>query len=171
MNLFWEQLGKEHNKASFESGTKELDDYLQTQASQDIKRFLTSVIVLTGGGDQIIGYYTLSQACMTVEHFPSNVGKKLPRKRNVPCTLLGRLAVDYRYKGQGYGRALLHHALTKAALISNDVASYCVIVDAKDARAKDFYVRHGFIELVNQPLRLFIPLKGVREVIDLWHQA
>ena len=171
MNLFFEQLVKKHDKVSFDSGTRELDVYLKTQASQDIRRFLTSVIVLATAEGRIVGYYTLSQACITVSEFPDRIGKKLPPKRNVPCTLLGRLAVDHRYKGHGYGRALLQHALKKAAKISIEVASYAVIVDAKDMRAKDFYACHGFIELKNQPLRLFIPLAGIREVIDLWQQS
>ena len=170
MDLFWERLGGRHDKASFESGTSELDFYLKNQAGQDIRRSLTSVFVLTQKSGRIIGYYTLSQASLTVNEFPDNISKKLPPKRSVPCTLLGRLALDQRYRGQGYGRALLLHALKKAALVSEEVAAYAVIVDAKDIQAKEFYLRHAFIELKNQPLRLFIPLRGLREVIDLWNQ-
>ena len=169
MNLLLERLDARHDKASFESGAPELDIYLKKQAGQDIKRYLTSVFVLTEDTKRIIGYYALSQASIAVDEFPDNVSKKLPPKRDVPCTLLGRLAVDHRHRGQGYGRALLYYALKKAAVISLDVASYAVIVDAKNMQAKEFYKRHGFLELKNQPMRLFIPIRGIREVIDLWN--
>jgi GNAT superfamily N-acetyltransferase len=169
VKLFWERLDTRHDRASFDSGTPELDYYLKNQAGQDIRRNLTSICVLIEDSRRIIGYYAISQASLTVDEFPDNVSKKLPPKRNVPCTLLGRLAVDQHYRGQGYGRALLFHALKKAAMISLDVASYAVIVDAKDMKAKEFYKQHGFLELKNQPMRLFMPIRGIREVIDHWN--
>ena len=169
MGLIWERLDARHDKVSFESGAPELDSYLKNQAGQDIRRYLTSIFVLTEDTRRIVGYYAISQASLAVDEFPDNVGKKLPPKRSVPCTLLGRLAVDLRYRGQGYGRALLFHALKKAAMISLDVASYAVIVDAIDMQAKEFYKRHSFLELKNQPMRLFMPIRGIREVIDFWN--
>ena len=169
MNLFWERLDTRHDRASFESGAPELDFYLKNQAGQNLRRYLTSIFVLTEDTRRIIGYYAISQASLTVDEFPDNTSKKLPPKRNVPCTLLGRLAVDLRYRGQGYGRTLLFHALKKAAVISLEIASYAVIVDALDMQAKEFYKRHGFLEPKNQPMRLFIPIRGLREVIDFWN--
>ena len=133
MNLFWERLDARHDKASFESGAPELDFYLKNQAGQDVKRSLASVFVLTEGTGQIIGYYAISQASLTVNELPDNVAKKLPSKRSVPCTLLGRLAIDRRYRGQGHGKGLLFHVLK------------------------------------NQPMRLFMPIRGIREVIDIWN--
>ena len=169
MDLLLERLDARHDKASFESGSPELDIYLKQQAGQDIRRYLTSVFVLTTDSRQIIGYYALSQASVAVDEFPDNISNKMPPKRDVPCTLLGRLAIDYRHRRQGYGRALLFYALKKAAAISLDVASYAVIVDAKDMQAKEFYMRHGFLEFKNQPMRLFIPIRGIREIIDIWN--
>ena len=169
MSLVWERLDARHDKASFESGAPELDYYLKFQAGQDVRRHLASVFVLTEDTRRIIGYYAILQASLSVDEFPCNVSKKLPPKRSVPCTLLGRLAVDLHYRGQGYGRALLFHALRKAAIVSLEVASYAVIVDAKDMQTKEFYKRHSFLELKNQPMRLFMPIRGIREVIDFWN--
>ena len=169
MALLWERLAGRHDKTSFESGSPELDNYLKYQAGQDVKRSLTSVFVLAEDTGRVIGYYAMSQASLTVNEFPDDISKKLPPKRSVPCTLLGRLSVDQHYRGQGYGRALLFHALKKAAVISLEIASFAVIVDAKDIQAKEFYRRHGFLELNNQPMRLFMPVRGIREVIDIWN--
>ena len=52
---------------------------------------------------------------------------------------MSRLAVDHSFKGQGLGGALLADALTRAA--HSDIASYAMIVEAKDTAAADFY-RH-----------------------------
>ena len=163
MQLFWDKLNAGHDKANFESGVPELDEYLKIQANQDVKRNLSSVFVLGDENGHIIGYYAISQHSLTVEELPEQTSKKLPSKRKVACTLLGRLAVDKRYRGQGYGEKLLFHALNKALAISKEIASFAVIVDAKDENAKRFYQKYDFLSLKDMPLRLYIPMKGLEQ--------
>ena len=167
MQLFWDKLNASHDKLGFESGVKELDVYLKTQATQDVKRNLSSIFVLGDENGHIIGYYAISQYSLTVEELPEQAGKKLPLKRRVACTLLGRLAVDKRYQGQGYGEALLFHALNKALVISKEIASFAVIVDAKDEKARRFYQKYDFMNLKDMPFRLYIPIKGLEQKFDL----
>jgi len=167
MQLFWDKLNANHDKTNFDSGVPELDDYLKTHASQDVKRNLSSVFVLGDESGHIVGYYTLSQFSLTVEGLPEQSSKKLPPKRKVACTLLGRLAVDRRHQGQGYGEALLFHALNKALAVSKEIASFAVIVDAKDDRAKCFYEKYDFLSLKDMPLRLYIPMKGLEQKLKL----
>ena len=57
MRLFWDMLNAGHDKANFDSGVRELDEYLKTQASQDVKRNLSSVFILGDETGHIIGYY------------------------------------------------------------------------------------------------------------------
>lgn len=168
MELFWERLTTKHDKVGFESGTSELDFYLQNQAGQDRRRDLTSIFVLTEDSGRIIGYYALSQDSLTVEDFSNSVGKKLPSQRKVPCTLLGRLAVDKKFRGCGYGRALLYNAFNRAAMMNEEIASFAVIVDAKDVQAKSFYKKHDFIELKNQNMRLFMPMSNIKKLLKIW---
>ncbi|MCL2146674.1 MAG: GNAT family N-acetyltransferase [Synergistaceae bacterium] len=167
MQLFWDKLSATHDKTGFESGVKELDEYLKTQANQDVKRNLSSVFVLADKNGRIVGYYAISQYSLTVEEFPEQASKKLPLKRRVACTLLGRLAVDKRYQGQGYGEELLFHALNKALVISKEIASFAIIVDAKDEKAKRFYQKYDFISLKDMPFRLYIPMKGLEQKLNL----
>ena len=168
MELFWERLSTKHDRESFESGTPELDFYLKNQAGQDRRRNLASIFVLTEDTGNIVGYYALSQDAITAEELPDDTSKKLPMTRKIPCTLLGRLAVDTRYRGQGYGRELLYNALNRAATMSLEIASFAVIVDAKNAQAKEFYKRHNFLEFKNQPLRLFIPIILIQKMVKQW---
>ena len=82
----------------------------------------------------------------------------------MPASLLGRLAVDHRQQGKGYGRFLLADALYRAA--QSEIASVAVIVDAKDDSARRFYERESFLPLPDQPMRLFRPMADIRRLFD-----
>jgi GNAT superfamily N-acetyltransferase len=90
--------------------------------------------------------------------------RKLPRYPLVPATLLGRLAADRHQQGKGYGRFLLADALYRAA--RSEVASFAVIVDAKDDSARRFYERESFLPSPDQPMKLFRPMADIRRLFD-----
>lgn len=119
------------------------------------------VLVLPDGA--IGGFYTLSATAVNVGELPSEVTRKLPRYPLVPATLLGRLAVDLRFRGMGYGRHLLADALYRA--VRSEIASFAVIVDAKDHDARRFYGRESFIALPDRPNRLF---RTTADIADLF---
>ena len=146
----------EKNRATFSSGAEPLDRYFQQQVTQDIRRRVTACFVALTSDQRIAGYYTLASASVPLTDLPASLGKKLPRYPLVPAVLMGRLAVDQDFKGQGLGGALLADALRRAAL--SEIAAYVLIVDAKDERAAAFYRHHGFIPLPDSPLKLFLPL-------------
>ena len=78
---------------------------------------------------------------------PEKLRKRLSRYPVYPATLIGRLAVDRRYAGQGYGRDLMLDALTRALEGASAVASFGVVVDALDEEAQKFYEHYGFVLL------------------------
>jgi GNAT superfamily N-acetyltransferase len=98
------------------------------------------------------GYYTLSSTAVKLTELPDNVA----RRPLVPATLLGRLATDQGFQGRGYGRFLLADALLRA--VRSEIASFAVIVDAKDDAARRFYERESFLPLPDQPRKLFRPM-------------
>src|SRR5712672_1602098 len=98
------------------------------------------VLVLEDG--TIAGYYTLSSTSVQISELPEQTVRKLPRYPLVPATLLGRLAIDRRHQGKGYGRFLLADALFRS--VRSEIASFAVIVDAKDENARRFYERESF---------------------------
>lgn len=120
------------------------------------------VLVLPDG--VIGGYYTLSATSVKLTEFPVDITRKLPRYPLVPATLLGRLAVDQNYQGRGYGRFLLADALFRA--VRSEIASFAIIVDAKDEAARRFYERESFLPLPEQPLKLFRPMADIRRLFD-----
>ena len=156
-------LDSSSDRSSFESGVEPLDRYFRTQVSQDIKRRVTACFVASDANGKIAGYYTLASASVLLADLPEVVIKKLPRYPSVPAVRMGRLAVDQAFKGKGLGAALLADALRRAA--TAEIAAYAFVVDAKDETAAAFYAHHGFIQLPEQPLFMFIPLATVKELI------
>ena len=152
-------LDQSHDRAAFNSGSPALDRYLREQATQDIRRRVAACFVALTERAHIAGYYTLASASLLLADLPAGSGKKLPRYPTVPTVRMGRLAVDQAFKGQGLGGALLADALDRAT--RSEIAAYALTVDAKDAVAAAFYRHHGFIELPDSPLALFLPLATV----------
>jgi ribosomal protein S18 acetylase RimI-like enzyme len=169
--IFFTLLDKHHDRAAFSSGEPSLDHYLQKQASQDIKRRAAAVYVMTEEPEAstILGYYTLSAAGVLLEELPEEAAKKLSRYPQVGAILLGRLAVDDRYKGQGLGAQLLRYALLQSLEQSRQVAAAVVIVDALNESAQRFYEKYGFTLLPGQPegypTRLFIPMRTLEQAL------
>ncbi len=157
-------LGPQHDRSSFVSGAEALDRYLRSQAGQDARKNMAAPFVLVLPDGAIGGYYTLSATGVKLAEFPADITRKLPRYPLVPATLLGRLAVDRRQQGKGYGRFLLADALYRAA--RSEVASFAVIVDAKDDSARRFYERESFLALPDQPMKLFRPMADIRRLFD-----
>lgn len=147
MKLVIESLKPEHNRADFQSASKELNFYLRQYAMQDQKRRLNRCYVLADLDSQrIVGFYTLSitgiRRDLLTEHLSS---RKLGKYDLVPAFLLGRLAVDQSYSGQGFGKLLLRNALIRAK--SNEFGGLGVIVKAKDETALGFYLKNGFVRI------------------------
>lgn len=155
-----EPLAKDHDRADFSSGNEELDRYLKNQARQDARRNVAAPFVLVEeGGKAVWGYYTLSALGIDPGDLPADIARKLPRYPVVPATLLGRLAVDTRLRGQGLGEFLLMDALQRAFEQSDQIAASAVVVDAIDGAARRFYLHFDFLPFSERRDRLFLPMK------------
>ncbi len=149
---------KKCNRQEFDCNNAVLNRYLKQQITQDIKRNLTVAYVLEDQ-DSIIGFYTLSASAVYIGDITSSIAKKLPKYPLVPVSLLGRLAIDKRYQGQGLGDLLLMDALYRCKISAQQVASFAVVVDAIDVKVTSFYQAYGFEFLLNQ--QLFLPMQKI----------
>ncbi len=156
---------KLHKRADFSCDEESLDDYLKKRASQDVKKQVSAVHVMTTTDDleTILGYYTLSASSIYSDNIPRNIKKSLPRYDQVGTTLMGRLAVDSRFKGQGLGGTLLMDAFHRALLHSRQIGSIALVVDALHEQAKAFYLHYGFISLQGYSRKLFIPMNTIEK--------
>ena len=149
-------LDRGQDLSTFASGSPSLDRYLREQATQDIRRRVAACFVAVTDESRVAGYYTLASASMLLAELPAATAKKLPRYPTVPAVRMGRLAIDKAFRGQGLGAALLADALQRAA--HSEIASFALLVDAKDRHAAAFYQHHGFIAFPDTPGTLFLPL-------------
>ena len=148
-------LNSSHKKNAFVCEEPSLENYLKKQAGQDVKRKIAACFVLEGHADEIKGYYTLSADNVDRTIIPLELQKKLPYK-NLPVILLGRLARDVKYKGQGIGELLLSDALTRAFETSFSIGACAVVTDPLNEKARGCYEGFGFISLESK--RMFIPM-------------
>jgi GNAT superfamily N-acetyltransferase len=157
--LYTVVLNSSHKRNSFACEEPSLENYLKKQAGQDIKRQVAACFILEGDGGIIKGYYTLSSDSVDRALIPGELQKKLPY-RTLPVTLLGRLARDTNYKGQGVGELLLADALKRAYQASSAIGSCAVVTDPINKKAREFYEEFGFISLESG--RMFIPMETIK---------
>ncbi len=151
-------LDADIDSTSFRCGSKPLDEYIRRYASQDIRKNVARVFVVTPTNDskQLAGFFTLSAGSVSCSSLPTSLARKLLRYP-VPVALIGRLAVDNESQGQGLGSILLADACQKVSQASSVLAVVGIIVDAKDDKAITFYEHFGFIPLPSQAYRLLLP--------------
>jgi predicted GNAT family N-acyltransferase len=154
------------NRTDFSCGNNPLDQYIRERATQDIKRGLATVFVITAKDDpkMILSYYTLTSRELKLEQLPSEIAKKAGKYGYVGVTLLGRMAVSEKCKGTGLGAPTLLNALEKSLIASREVASWAVFVEAIDEAAAGFYRKYGFIELPEDKHRLFLPMSTIAKL-------
>jgi GNAT superfamily N-acetyltransferase len=160
-----EPLTPQHQREGFDCGEDSLNRYLRQYASQHQKKNIGRIYVAVETGERrALGYYTLANGSVAFRSVPQ--AKGLPREYPIPVILLARLAVDRTMSGQGLGAVLLFDALKRAAEVSRVSAAYAVIVDALNERAKSFYLHYHFEESLDDPMRLFLPMRDIEALLD-----
>lgn len=143
------------DREGFDSRVETLNHYLRHLARQDQRRHVANPFVVNLRGTRTIaGYFTLSATSLSLSELPPELAKRLPRHDKVPASLIGRFAVDHRFRGMGLGRAMLVDAVIRAA--RSEPAA--IVVDAKDDAAVNFYRYHQFTPFLGAPASLFLPI-------------
>lgn len=160
-----ERLATHHNRQPFDCGVSSLDSWLKTLAGQFERRDLTRVYVAVRvGSPDVVGYYAISSHSVGFEDLPTKQAKGLPASVNVPVVLLGRLAVDRSVQGQGIGSGLLIDALRRTEHLADILGIRAIEVDAVDVKAREFYLKHGFIPLRDSPQHLYLTTQAIRRL-------
>jgi ribosomal protein S18 acetylase RimI-like enzyme len=161
MTFQFRALDKQALVSEFDCGVQALNHYVQRYASQDVRRNVARVFVCSPVAEpaKVAGYYTLSAANVQCADLPAALAKKLPRYP-IPVALMGRLAVDQSFQGQGVGSILLIDACKKLKKAQDFLAVAGLVVDAKDESAVRFYLHFGFLRL-GESMRLFLPMEAM----------
>lgn len=159
---------KKHDRKSFDCGVEALNIYLQRAANQDNKRSVTRVHVLADD-KKIIGFFTLSGHSVLRDNLPPNI--QVSNYKDLPFLLLGRLAVDLNYRGQGYGDMLVYHAFKITVRTAEEVGILGMAVEAKDDKAASYYQGLGFLSLEGTPDRMVLPIQTIKSFIEKFENA
>lgn len=162
-----EPLGPQHDIASFNNGRHpSLDKWLRDRArSSEGLSARTYVTCAADPAGRVVGYYAISTAGAHRVALP-NAKLRRGMPEEVPLLLLGRLAIDAAYQGQGLGSALLIDALRRCSAASAIAGARGVLAHAIDDGAVQFYLRHGLI--VAPPLgerTLLMPIEILRATV------
>jgi len=159
-----EPLARSHDRERFDCGVEPLNTFLRQTARQHQEKGISRTFVLVQEADPepktIVGFFTLAATEGLTGNLPPEIGRRFPTR--IPAVVLARLAVDKSRHGEGLGAALLAEALARVASIADGLGVAGLFVDAKDESAAAFYRKHGFVPLVSDPLRLFLPLATIR---------
>lgn len=152
-------LARHHDRASFDCGTPALNEYLQRYARQNHESggAKTFVALPAASSNTILGYYTISPGALAFASVPARVTRRLGRYE-VPVFRLGRLAVSVAMQGRGLGADLLLAAGARALAVAGEVGGVALAIDAKDDRAAGWYERFGALRLLDDRLKLVLPL-------------
>lgn len=156
MAILFEPLANHHDRSEFSCGHPALDDWFRRRSGQDDRRNVARVFVAVDPTLRVIGFYSLSSFKIDVGELPGDIARKLPHYDGVPAALVGRLARDLRVRGQGVGELLVADAVRRLLSVSQTIAIFAIVVDAKDERAASFYESLSFQRFPTRPNRLFL---------------
>lgn len=161
-----EPIGRQHDRKGFDCGAPDLNDYLGRYARQNHEsggaRTFVSVLPATSG--RILGFYSIEHGAIEFSRVPARLTRNLGRYE-VPVFRLGRLAVDRSVQGQGLGGDLLLAAGQRALRVAAAVGGVALAIDAKDAGAVRWYEHFGASALLDDHLKLVLPLAVIADAI------
>ena len=148
-------LAETDDRDTFDCGRESLNAWFRRHAWLNQVNNVSRVTVLSEvGANRVVGYFTLSAAQIERSFLPK------PQQRNrpdpVPAILLGQLAVDKNYQGQGHAADLLLHAYRRVLVASENIACMAIIAHPVDDNVRSFYAKWGFQELPFDPRRAMI---------------
>ena len=112
-----------------------------------------------------MGFYTISPGAIEFSRVPSGLTGNLGRY-DVPVFRLGRLAVDRQAQGQGLGGDLLLAAGDRALKVAAEIGGVALAIDAKNHEVARWYGRFGAQPLLDDPLKLILPLAVVAHALN-----
>lgn len=163
-----EPIGRQHDRRRFACGSPDLDEYLARYARQNHESggAKTFVAVPPDEPSRILGFYSISPCAIEFARVPADLTRRLGRYE-VPVFRLARLAVDQTVQGQGLGGDLLLAAGARSLAVALEVGGVGLAIDAKDDHAAQWYRRFGALPLLDDSLKLVLPLSAIATAIDV----
>jgi GNAT superfamily N-acetyltransferase len=125
------------NLNEFDSGNKDVDDFLKLKAITEQNQKITKIYVIQLE-NRVIAYIAI---------FCTHYRFLLPDQTfpfRVPGLFIGQLGVDKNYQGRGLGTTLIDQAIVLALQMSEKVGCRIVFLEAMDDKI-EFYFRQEFM--------------------------
>ena len=162
-----EPLGAQHDTTPFSCGTESLDDWLKRRALKNQGQGASRTYVLTHGTHgrtmRVVAYYALASGAVRVSEATGRFHRNMPDP--VPVVILGRLAIDSAWQGQGLGRALVRDAGLRVVQSAQAIGIRGMMVQALSSEAKAFYEKLGFEPSPLDPMMLMITLADLTATV------
>jgi GNAT superfamily N-acetyltransferase len=154
-------LDKAHDVNEFDCGDQGLNNYLKQDARQSQPKNTAATFVCLEDNN-VIAYYSFTIGAIMHEQALERTVKE-SGAYNVPVLLIDRLAVDRRKQRQHIGRHMLQDALLRACAIVQEADINCIVANAIDKRASQFYAQFDFAPWPIDNFRLYLLLKDMRK--------
>ncbi|MBZ9851679.1 GNAT family N-acetyltransferase [Mesorhizobium sp. CA14] len=154
-----EPISKSHDRASFDCGDEQMNDFLRRFARQSHEQNASKTFCAVDGANpsRVLGFYTIAPSAVAHEQVPATLTKGLAR-HEVSGFKLARLATDLTVTGQGLGGQLFAAAALRCLRVAAEGGGLLLIIDAKSERAANWYRGYGAEPLPAIPLTLVMPL-------------
>ncbi len=111
-------------------------------------------------GARVVAFVCISAGSVERAAAPGNLRRNAPDA--IPVAIIGRLAVARDHAGRGLGADLLADALRRIAVAAQSIGIAAVLVQAKDERARAFYLACAeFVEFPAESRVLFLAMETV----------
>lgn len=151
-------LGEAHRLDAFDCGVDSLNDWLMRRARANQVSGASRTCVMTDEDGRVAGYYCLASGALALAQAPGSARRNMPAP--IPIAILGRLAVDLSWQGQGLGAALLRDAVERTQAASSILGIRGLLVHALSDEVRAFYERYGFVASPARPTMRVMALKG-----------
>jgi predicted N-acetyltransferase YhbS len=152
-----------HELAEFDSGVSELDDWLHRRARANQVSGASRTFVVCEG-NRVVAYYALASGAVKPPEAPGRFRRNMPDP--IPVAVLGRLAIDQSYQGQGIGRALVRDVGLRLLNAAEILGIRGVLVHAISDGARAFYEAVGFLPSPKDPMMLMVGLHDLKSALD-----
>lgn len=157
-----ERLSTRHDLSEFESGEPALDDWLRRRALPNEARGASRTYVVSARR-RVVGYYALSAGAIAHTYAPGRIKRNMPGP--IPVMVLGRLAVDRAFHGNGVGTGLLRDAVVRTLQAAEIAGVRAILVHAISEAAKRFYEKYGFVASPVDPMTVMITIAEAARIL------
>ncbi len=161
-----------HDRTAFSCGVEQVDNYFKKTANKLNKVDNIRLFVMTTPDAEVMGFYALNAHAINYADLPKKYTRTRPAHGNIPAVYISMIGRDEKFRGGGFGADLLVDALTRIAAAAENVGLSIVLLDVlncgdagRTERRKALYESYGFRALESNPLRMYLPMATVRQMM------